>query len=155
MKKLCNAMIAALLFVFALSFVGCKEEPATKPQPEHNTLYSIDTVYKNGWLDAEDWQTLAAYHAEDYDTIKNDISATVTVEKLDEIRRCYLTQKMNDPDGALNSVDLSHYYGEYNGFYAAVMMPEGIDEPFMPSDYTVGDVTLLNCRKSYFYFWYE
>ncbi len=158
MRKLCNVLLSVLLFVFALPFFGCKDEPAPKPQPEHATFYNIEKAYENGWISDKDLLTVAADYNEDYSIVKHRVTPQITVEKVDEIKRCYLEKKANRPNGKLNSIEFERYLGVYDDFYVVQLEDTFIqrDILYIPEyeEYTIGKATFHDYRPN-LYLWYE
>lgn len=159
MKKILiilSAILAAVLLCCGI--VGCTSQP-------DGTFYSLDEAYTNGWLSQDDLKNIAYYyHTQHGETEHIDESFTPTPktpETLSEevqkkIKRTYLNDVLDMPDGSLDRVIIHNYFGTYNGNIVLHISDDynGYDYVFDPV-HEIGGVSFYEYVSAFLRVWRE
>ncbi len=114
-------MIAVTLLGAAMLCTGCA--PEQRYSESVGGFYSLDEAYENGLLTQDDLKNIAYYfHARNGDTEYIDEAFAPdpkTPEALDQktqyqIKRTYLNEVIDMPDGSFDQVVIYDYFGTYN-----------------------------------------
>ena len=147
MKKIIS-IILALISVICVAFAlgGCGDTNEVRGE-----FYTLKEAYENGWLNEDDLKSIACGYYDKYKYEENPYGGyerpaeELSKEMENEIKQAYLNQIAKYPDVLLDKVEISRYYGKYNGnfvvsMYSQYFMCDIIVEP----EFDIGGVIFKN-----------
>lgn len=153
MKKPIFALAAVMLTALLCS--GCA--PEQRFSHSEGSILSLDEAYAEGCLTGSDLQSIAYYYHTRFGeseqagsfTSAPKTPASLAEETICRIKRTYLDEVANVPDGSFDRVYLDNYFGTYGGCAVVGLRSDYIAiDPLLYPEYTVGGVTFYDYDPS-------
>ena len=160
-KKCLSVILAFAAGIAAVCCTGCS--PEQRYAKSVGSFYSLDEAYENGWLTQTDLKNIAYYfHTQGGDAERVDETFTPSPkspEMLDEdtqnkLRRTYLDEVIDMPEGSFTRVFLSDYYGTYNACVAVNITDDYHAYDYViEAEHSVGGVCFYNYAAAFIQIW--
>lgn len=120
---------------------------------ESGVIYTLEYAYSKGMIDKAQLESIAYYHNVNNDanySKPNYVPIPKNPEVLDEqtqniIKRSYLDNALDKPEGDIERVTIFNYFGCYNGHYVIRIIDDyNIYEPLFNGNYQIDGVTFNN-----------
>ena len=157
-KKLLSIMSA--LVIGLCLFCGCQSNDPPKTVPKEG-FYSIDEVYENGWITKEDLRDIAYYYHARYGLTYDEgyepnpkTPAILDQDTIQKIKTRYLLDVVKMPEGDLDRIKISYYYGTYHGIAGVTLSTDYLNyDIVVEPEYEIGGVTFYQFWKGDIRFW--
>ena len=163
LTKIYACIAAASSLVAAALCAGCT--PEQRYSESVGEFYTLDEAYENGWLMQGDLKNIAYYYHTRYgETEHIDQSfvptpktpETLNEETQNKIKRTYLDEVAMVPDGTFDNIDISQYYGTYNGCVVIGIVSDYLlIDPLLYPEYVIGEVSFFDYVPSAIGVWRE